>query len=204
MNKESVIRDITVTQPIHCIYFYYVKYNKEERPVVKLYYQADEDTRIRDEVDLRRIIKVLARNAIEGDFAPPPCGDSFGKVPWRRRSYFVLLVEGLDCELSDPSDVSIAFQECEEVNHSFFNARLMDIDLSDDNSGAMVTVFHCVNLMRHKTGRDMRGGEREKYLVDILPDSDRRVRFEDDDGGTNQGGPIPPIIDFAARESRLA
>lgn len=196
MSTESIIRDIAVNRPIHCIYFYYLKYPEDGSPQFRVYYQSDETTPIRNEAELKQLIKKLARNAKVGDFVPPHCGTSFRSVPWRRRSYIVIFVDDERHAISDPSDVSIDFEERrEEVNHSFFNARVMEIDLSDDESGAMITVFHCHNLMRHKSGREMKDEDfPERYTVVVHRDCDRMLVF-DEDGGTNQGGPIPPFID---------
>jgi hypothetical protein len=195
MSTDSVIIDRPVNRPIHCIYFYYLKYpapeEQQEDPIITLYYDANDTTPIRTEGELHGLIKKLSRNAVMGDYGPPPCGDGFGQVPWRRRSYFVLMTNDLEHSFPNPAAVSIDYEHGEDENHSFFNARTAEIDLSDNNAGAMVSVFYCVNLMKHKSGRDMEDGDRERYAVNFHTRSGRELRF--DDGGTNHGGPIPPL-----------
>lgn len=184
---------------LHCIYFYYLQYIQEEQdqepvPNLCVYYHFDEDTPIRDRQDLMRLVRKLGENARAGDFAPPPCGHSFSAVPWRRKCYVVILLDDQVHKFPDPGAFNIDFKDrVEEDNHSFFNARKLDIDLSGNGSGDMVTAVCCVNLMQHKDGRDMEDyDDPEKYRVDLRPDGPVMLRFRDDDGGTNQGGPIPP------------
>lgn len=197
----SIIRDIPINHPIHCVYFYYLKFpdseEQQQGPEIRAYYYFEESEPIRDEVDLRRILKMLGRNAGIKDYAPPPFDAN--ETPWRRRSYLAVLVDGPSHALSDVRDIVINFEDgVEEFSHSFFNARLMEIDMSVDNSGALINVFHCVNLMRHRSGRDMHDGEREPYHLSFRPTGE--LRLLDDDGGTNQGGPIPPFTDYAVSE----
>lgn len=208
MSKDSPIGNRPIIDPIYCVYFYYVKYDKTKPTEIKLYYYSDDNDRIRDEIDLRQILKKLARNAKVlnvGDFAPPPCGYNFSTVPWRRRSYLAILAEGNDHEFSKASDVDLDYEgKDKKYNHSFFNADLMEIDLSDDNSGYNVSVFYCVNLMRHVSGRDIRDGESEKYSVTLFPGTKKMKCYGRDDGGTNQGGPIPPLVKKQARARKPA
>lgn len=195
MSTDSVIVDRAVNRPIHCIYFYYLKYPTQEEqeadPTITLYYEANDTTPIRTESELHHLIKKLSLNALIGDYAPPPCGSGFGQVPWRRRSYFVLMTNDLEHGFPSPAAVSIDYEGGEDENHSFFNARTAEIDLSDNGSGPKVSVFYCVNLMKHVSGRDIADGEHEGYAIAFNPHGDLQLQF--DDGGTNQGGPIPPL-----------
>lgn len=195
MSTDSVILDRAVNQPIHCIYFYHLEYPAQEEqqagPRITLYYEANDTTPIRNEGELHGLIKKLSRNAVTGDCVPPRCGNGFGQVPWRRRSYFVLMTDDLRHSFPGPTSVAIDYEGGETENHSFFNARTAEIDLSDNNSGIKVSVFYCVNLMKHVSGRDMQDGEREGYAITLGTRSGHELRF--DDGGTNQGGPIPPL-----------
>jgi hypothetical protein len=198
MSDPSLITDRPLDGPIHTIYFYYLQYprdgNQQTRPTITVYYQFDETTPIRDEADLRRLIESLTMNARAADFVPPPCGYSFSAVPWRKKSYFVVLLDDPELKFSNEYAVNIDFEErLEEFNHSFFNARKLDIDLP---RGEKITAFCCVNLMQHKEGGDLIDGQSERYRVVLTPVDNqvRRYGKDGDDGGTNQGGPIPPMI----------
>ncbi|WP_395614332.1 hypothetical protein [Allosphingosinicella sp.] len=194
MSTESIIRDRPSVAAIHTIYFYYIYYplgNPQADPVMRVYYQHDHSTPIKDEDDLKGLVSSLAWNARIGDFVPPPCGSSFSSVPWRKRAYIVLMVDDPVHKFSDTDNVTIDFTGFpEEVNHSFFNARLMTIDAG----GEELTAFYCTNLMLNMQDRELQFGEFEKFHFTIRPPKNRALLYRDD-GGTNQGGPIPPLID---------
>jgi hypothetical protein len=173
--------------PLYCIYFYYIRYDGGQGSSMNVYYDFDKHEPIKSKADLVKRATALAENAMKGDFAPPPCGHSFAAVPWRRKSYLVFLLDDPVLNFPGKEALSLEFQDsqAETVNHSFFNADKWDITAM----GRQVTVLSCVDLMQHKSGRPMMDGEVETYTVDLSLSHNRTVRG---DGGTNQGGPIPP------------
>jgi len=192
----GTISEIPISDPLHCIYFYYLQFvekNKGEdaAPVVTAYYHFDEDTAIKDDQHLEDLVTKLGANARAGDFAPPSCGSGISAVPWRRKSYLVILLDHPVLKFRDKHALQIICKKKpgEPINHSFFNARKLNIDLPGDGSGAVVTALSCVNLMQHEDGRDLEDNEEEKFAVSVIPGGPLRYR---DDSGTNQGGPIPP------------
>lgn len=186
---------------IHTIYFYYMTYPEggdESQPVVKVYYHHNPDRPIDPNEQLIGHIKELALNAKVGDFLPPCCGQSFSAVRWRKKSYFVILLDDPVDRFADGNGISIQFTEEQEegaANHSFFNARALDIELP----WGTVTALCCVNLMQSSHGGDLGDDQIERFNLDIRSNArmlhiDAGAGFEDgDDGGTNQGGPIPPF-----------
>ena len=177
---------------LHCIYFYYVKI-LDGKTDITAYYHFDENTPIRDKPDLIRIVRQLGQNARIPDHAPPPCGTGFSAVPWRRKSYFVVLIDHKTHIFENEKSFNIVFKDGKEKeNHSFFNAQKLNIDLSYNSSGDMVTAVCCVNLMRHVSGRDLQGKETEPYSVSLSPKGLPMLHYRNGTGGTNQGGPLPP------------
>jgi len=186
----SLISDIALRDPLHCIYFYYVQQDAAGLGV-RVYYHFDEDTPIEDGQALMKLIEKLGANARLGDYAPPPCGHSISSVPWRRKSYLVVLLDDPVLKFPDKDALQITFRgdPHEAVNHSFFNAQKLYVDLPGDHAGQVVTALCCVNLMQHKDGRNMKDeDDPEEYSISVIPGGPLRR----DDGGTNQGGPIPP------------
>lgn len=175
---------------LHCVYFYYVKFNGTAFEM-KSYYYFDEDTPIRNDHDLITIIGKLAINAKRGDFAPPPFGTTISAAPWRRKSFMVILMDDNQHQFPNEDALIIdCLEVAEEINHSFFNARKLDINLA----GNAVTALCCVNLMQHRDNRNMEDRDPpERYEVKYRPNGPRASGVRDD-GGTNQGGPLPPPI----------
>lgn len=199
MSKDSTITNRPINDPIHTVYFYYIEYgidtNHNPTHNISAYYYTNDDVPVTDGQRLCDVVTSLARNAKRHDFAPPPFAKSITKdVPLRKRSYLAIFAYGGDQGLNDENDVVINFEDREEnENHSFFNAQMIDIDL-EGNGSHELKAFCCTNLMLKEGGNELGIGEREPFTIIIHPGGAKPMIFDGPEGGgTNQGGPIPPI-----------
>jgi hypothetical protein len=183
------------------------------------YYYSHGEKKLRFR-SVKRIIRELGLNARSDKETPhsgvPPIhGTAFQDIYWRRKSYLVILIDykngakkwGLEKlnALTFIPDTTLGYEE----NHSFFDGRDYEVDLSDRKDGSeMRAAICCINhLTKNDQGDDLSyennklGTQGFKLHINFDPPfvetskahgrSDVVIMYPDS-GGTNMGPPVPP------------
>ncbi|MEA3043701.1 MAG: hypothetical protein QOH47_1539 [Sphingomonadales bacterium] len=193
----------------YCIYFYYVVLDEDHKPRVDHYFYVDgppsDPSRWQPiPVDgVAAIIPGLVTNARLRGTNPPPSGANFQDIVWTRKSHIVILVDEADWSLhklvEGRTALSFNVAKGSTPNHSFFDARDIEIQFPRDGGTDTRSAIALVNHMkRNSDGDDLLGGEAQRFVFDVYldvgysgsPASPLTVIFDPD--GNNLGPPLPP------------
>jgi hypothetical protein len=122
---------------IYYMYFYRLE-PQGSRYRVTLY--VYEDGNPIDENRRDRIIEKLARNAHIEDVYPPICGWDFGDLKWRRKSYFVVLLDDRNDRFQDHNGIHFITR-----NYSFADGG--DLPSVDIGGNETRSAIWCINHM---------------------------------------------------------
>src|SRR5262249_3340389 len=121
------------------VYFYFVtKPHQLPEPDVRLYIY-DHNVPIRGEYALKPIVTKLAR-AAASDIPPAPCITQFDEIAWTRMSYIVFFLFDARAQVRRRAAIVFDPRKGGTENHSFFNAKEMDIDISGDTEAPRTIV----------------------------------------------------------------
>lgn len=185
----------------HTVYFYYVTLSNLE--TTRHYFYSSGDRKIYKS-EIPEIVRALGRNVTKKYEAPPFHREGFANdcktMTWRRKSYFVLLLDKpyAAAHFADKNGVAFNSDYTNKDNYSFFDAENLEIDLSDNEDGSDIrSAFVCINHMKgHGTTIDV-GQAEQCYKFSLnLEGTDTKLRGyrAPDSGGTNMGPPVPPPV----------
>ena len=182
-----------------CLYFYYVRFLDDGLPHVSHYFHDNGKDPI-EQQDIVPLISRLAINARADDQVPPKIGTSWRSMIWRRKSYFVILMDSANWALIPRAALLFNPEKGGAPNQSFFDAEDLQVPLPAGGPTRSATALCAINHMKkNKQGQDL-----DKDPVTGKPESQnmvftlffRVVGFPDphtiDPGGTNQGPPGEP------------
>lgn len=148
--------------------------------------------------DVPSIIAQLTQDARDGVL---PSGQNFRNIVWRRRSYLAFVVDDENWEFQTLAQGRAAIQfnmaKGSTPNHSFFDARDIQISVGADQRAAIFMVNH----MRSNANGDELGAvgqpRSQRFEFDLCVDAGyatggERIAITLDPGGTNQGPPAQP------------
>jgi hypothetical protein len=127
---------------------------------------------------LERRIPDIVRSIRDGRLTPS--GYKLGDIKWRRKSYFVAVLDDPHSNLIQRNAFTFYLEGgSAQENYSFFDG--VDIRILNN-----VTGFYCINRMISEDG-DWPREKEEKYKVIA-----NHVHRLHEDTGTNLGPPVPP------------
>ena len=191
-NATSDLKDVYVP---HTIYFYYVTSRTgttgTEYDEAILYVLEKSNPIPVNTLDTEII--ALTRKARNGHPTHPErSGKGFGRDPWRRRSYLVVVLDddAGDNRFKPGNAVEIARKKGSRrhKNHCFFNGGEGEIDVDGKPIGYLWTV----NYMKAKAGKDVPAGKHHVFSFKFNPTKRRLHDGDEEDHGTNMGPPIGP------------
>jgi hypothetical protein len=181
----------------HVMYFYYFGFKTNGIPDIQHYYRDNGAQPIEDN-QLPGVIRNLALNARDGGQSPPQIGKDFENILWRKKSYFVILIDSPSWNLIKDRALVFNPEKGSVPNHSFFDGEDFDIDVSKDGDGSeMRTAICCINHMKkNENGDDIHKNpdgtpERQRFVFTLIYNLLGYPSTVDPDG-TNMGPPNPP------------
>jgi hypothetical protein len=121
---------------------------------------------------------------------PRPIGRGFGRIPWWRRSYLVIVLE--DGNGFEPGQaVQIRRKDGSpngHPNHCFFDGGDGKITLPAPE--LPIYALWTVNYMKSKSGKDIPEGKSHRFAFKFF--GNERGLLYPEDSGTNMGPPVPP------------
>jgi hypothetical protein len=193
----------------HCIYFYYWSWGAGGLPDVR-HYIASYDEPI-EPGDLDGHARHLCLNARAGNdpwFQREPVG-SFQGIEWKRISYLVFAMDSPSWRFLAHSKHGkpLLFDSQgggKEDNHSFFDGRELEIDVSPTGNGAeKISGVSCINHIKRSENADILGTKPNgdpgpvehqyyKFSLAFTVSKLTDVVITVDPDGTNTGPPTPP------------
>jgi hypothetical protein len=195
MLPESLYGDAPNGLKAHCIYFYYLKETPDLKEKTRAFFLEYDHALNRDalEKEIPKLIEKANNGAIR------PVGWKLGDIRWRRKSWFVVVLDDDHHKLKPGDAVSFEFksstgQSPAGPNHNFRYGK--DIPIS-----RTITGFVCYNQMKGSHGRPL-DDESEVFFVKVNHGGHGdgqgggkgaiERRFTHDDSGTNTGPPLQP------------
>lgn len=197
------------------IYFYYLKFEDDNRPSVLHYFWGDgplDDRGPFKPISLNKVeavITLLAQNARDGGNTPAPDPApyiNFNNIKWRGISYVaIMLDEGswyFDVDGPETGAIEFKPEEGGEPNHSFFDGK--DLTVSVLNRVHNRYESRRVILFINHFKKNVHGepvevlADSQDFLFDVYSlveysgQADRKLRVILDPGGTNQGPALFP------------
>lgn len=169
-----------------CIYFYYIKPQTRGAPIVRRYSYSKAGSEIQP-TELAEVITRLTLNAKRPDDQqnPWPEGYDWKGIVWRRRSYFVVVVDDPARKFVPGSGMT--FSALGSENITFYDAK----DFKLTVAGRDLPVFYCINHMKkNRDGDDLGSSFYYRFYLHTDPRLPDVVYPES--GGQNQGPGIPP------------
>jgi hypothetical protein len=196
----------------HCIYFYYVRINKDGGLAVDHYFFGHDSAgkyskNPQDWVPIKPqevagLTKQLALNARPtGKKLPRRIGRNFEEIVWNRRSHIVFFFDEKKWSFHTESSKvpAVVFKTDlpgDSPNHAFFDAEDMLIEFGDDDTRSAVRF---INHMTKNEAGDLFGhADRSDYKMDFLlrvdfaKGSDKKLTVIFDPPGGNEGPPGQP------------
>jgi hypothetical protein len=176
------------------LYYYHI--TEERGGLITAEYKVasvDEEIRKSDIEDLTRRLALNARRPPREQF---PIGRTvrWRDVVWRRRSYFVAVIDIPGTVFKEPAMIFKADWDG-YPNYTFYDGENFSVEVG----ASTLSAFYCMNHMkRDQAGTGLGKGlpvEHRKYSFDFNtePTLERRgTPVYPDSGGTNTGPPIPP------------
>lgn len=195
-SKVGLKNSVTTALPIHTIYFYYLKFDSLGEYETRLYYQFNNDTPIEN---LEHDIATLAINAYRNGNNPPCLGGEVDDLYRRRKSYFVVVVEGWALEPIAPMELKRVDAHGNQYpsNHTFSHPQYFEVTVANVAGRKVILPgAFCLNVMQSATypGSDLgemqpREFEDFELYLNLVPPVFHEYP---DSGGTNMGPPIGP------------
>jgi hypothetical protein len=180
----------------HCIYFFYMRYNSDNRLYVTHYFYDHKAPIAHNE--LKTHVKRLALNARplsatrqKRDPLPLPDGN-FQDIWIKRVAHFVVFMDEVHWEFfQSDGKPKVEFKKTDpngnacDPNYSFFKAHVLDIAMPKDTGGEDNRQALCMlHLMkRNKAGDELQDEEVQKWWFDMY----KRVSFASADRYDEQG-----------------
>jgi hypothetical protein len=175
-----------------CVYFYYIGEKVgNSRPVRHYSYQKAGGPIT--QAEMPNIIRRLAINAVRSDEEqyPWPDGGNWENIVWKRRSYFVVLLD--DPTVKFVKNNALILTNEGNPNVTFYDAKDDEIDV--DKTGLQprkVTYLYCINhLKKSSGGSDLEGKLDYRFYLNAEPSLGPRTRYPES-GGQNEGPGVPP------------
>lgn len=187
----------------HCIYYYHIKLGDDGEPDVNWYFRDNGN----NEIPYNRIedyVTPLAQNAHTGGRSPAPYGSGTHNMEWSRISYLVFLMDSKYWKFSryDNGKVAMACDSRSPTqNHTFFDARDLNIDISPNRNGDFRSAVAFINHIKKTDDGGQLGGvsgpkETEDYKLsmyfEVIDRTGGVSAIEWDPDGTNEGPPVGP------------
>jgi hypothetical protein len=178
-------------EALNCAYFYYVTPGRigndgHFHANVRAFLMQEGD--FASSRDIKELIPEWAQRAKNNQMTP--VGWGLGDLRWRRKSYFIVVLDAADWDFTSERQLSIR-----EESETFSDKTLLKFTTAD---GTEMQAIYCRNHIRKKGGGewDPHGGDHDTYELELNPtrrgavaDSPRRDR-DHDDVGTNTGPPV--------------
>jgi hypothetical protein len=150
------------------------------------------------------LLRDLTLNARNKDYSPPAIGSFWNDIVWRRRSYVAFVIDEPAFQFRKYKDGGgIFFDPSKQNNHSFFDAKDTDVDVSTAHDGsAKISGVYCINHMKGDDQKwdDLGNGlppgktaaQSYKFSLgyEAVTNPGKIMTFDPD--GTNVGPPPPP------------
>jgi hypothetical protein len=177
---------------VYAIYFYHVKITGGGALDVTAYHHCQYSPLNRQTLVLA--VTEMARNARTKDFAWPPCGKGFNAIPRRRKGYFAVVLDDPAEKLAEDGAIAFYDGSGKPSRHNFSDAFNFEVDVGPPGSpGGRLSAVVCLNRMKSKkSDGDLAKGEAEDFQLELFYGSKKRRGPPYEDGGTNQGPPVPP------------
>lgn len=191
-----------------CIYFYYVRFDRDGRVRVDHYLWPPTKPSKWIPIPHSAVPKIMddlilnARPRTKKKNPKKLKSNNFNPVPWARKSYVAIFVDEANWRFSRESDgrPSVLFNTDEgSANHSFFDAVDVVFEVPIGESGAFDrrSGIYFINHMKGLDGEDL-GDDLESFkfnlnlTAEFANTSKVGARLQFDPGGTNQGPPQQP------------
>jgi hypothetical protein len=194
----------------YSLYFYYVRLDGDSRLRVDHYFYVDgppDDPAEWQPIPPDRVAAIvaeLAANARTGGSNPPSSGSNFQDIVWTRKSHLAILIDEEGWALQRRADggtaISFNMGKGSTPNHSFFDARDLEVGIPDGSGGAdRRSAIAIINHMkRNSDGEDLLEGEAQSFKFDVYVElsysgaAASAVTIIIDPDGTNMGPPLGP------------
>lgn len=197
----------------HCVYFYYVRIEKDGRVRVDHYFYANgalEDPTSWQPIPYVDMPDILYRLALNGrpstPVKDPPKLDThnFDAIPWVRRSYVGIFFDEANWSFHKRRDgiSSVVFNPIKgDPNDSFFDAKDVDLRMPNEDAPDGIDRRSAVYFVNHMKGNwngatpgsTPRSYKFDMWLTATFADaSETGMSVNFDPGGTNQGPPLSP------------
>lgn len=180
------------------MYYYHATVDRSGDLIVTNFYHDNGKEKIESN-DLPKLIRKLALNArLPYGHVPPKHGDDFGDI-WRRKSYFVILLDDNQYQFL-PEAVVVYYGDTYNPNYAFFDAVNVPIDVSPLKDGSQMRTAVCIlnHMKKDAQGTDIGKKpdgtpEAQKFRFLIYYGVDRFSPYTAE--GTNLGPPAsPPLV----------
>jgi hypothetical protein len=191
------------------IYFYYITFLEEGLPSVKHYLHTENAAIPYNQMEGR--IRELAWRAKREDPTLVKIGEDFQEIKWEHKSYIAIFMDSPHWKTlkRDVGFSAVAFTTDKSggPNHSFFDAKDLEVDMSHDGVAESRSAVYFINHMKKSEFGDDLGAydqdhnpiyQSEKYSFEVYFDvagGAPSTVFVIDPDGTNMGPPLgPPLI----------
>lgn len=194
----------------HCIYFYYVRIDRDGKVRVDHYLYANSDLDHPStwpkipHSDVPGILRNLALNGrpSTGRKDPPKLpSNNFDEIPWNRRCYIAIFFDEANWSFHKRADgkSGIVFNPSQGMpNHTFFDAMDVELELPNGDGGTdkRTAIFFVNHYRKNDQGDDL--DERQEFKFDMwltakfAESNDTGMVVIFDPGGTNDGPPEQP------------
>jgi hypothetical protein len=196
VKEEKLGKDNNFKKYPTSIHFYYIEVDQTGSVSSRLFFY--DQLKDISENDLAKILPYLYFNARNNGGVPPEYGTDIRKLEWKRKSYLAFMIKSATYELTSADQFEF---DQKTPNHSFFDAKPVNVTSWMDSSGTQVTDVSGLRMINHmkrdEGGHDLEPKEKQKYIFKITLASRGKSRDtqEVDGGGTNMGPPVgPPYI----------
>jgi hypothetical protein len=184
----------------HCLYFYYIRFLADGMLYVKHYFHDNGKDAILP-TELAPLIRKLTLNARNDEESPPSTGSNWRNMKWRRRSYFVIVMDSKNWTFVPNRALTFNPEKGSVPNQSFFDGVDITVDTSaaGDGSETITGIQGKNHMKKNKDGddidKDTTGKPESQRFVFTLsfdvagfPNDVHTI----DPGGENTGPAVPP------------
>lgn len=182
------------TDKPHCMYYYYLGFRDSKLPDVRHYYH-DNGTNPIEYLETPTLIEKLTANALRRDGIPPPVGNGFLNLIWRRKSYLAFVMDSEMFQFIRERALHFEEKDNGTPNHSFFDGGDYSFLAPLPGGGAkQMTAFYCINHMKSdEAGTDIPDGVSQPFSFSLIFSvGNLPGPWTYDPGGINTGPAVAP------------